>query len=432
MQFFENAVLYPDAEHFNLLKMIVAILTFIYFTYVAIFTGCASLSVFFNILNRREPNSYQQRFSLDLLHFITDRKSAIFLLGVLPLFTMAFTYAQLYQGTSFDIVRYYFIITGFTIVGFVLTIIYKNFMTKPETLLLQLTIGLAGIASFVLSFFILSNTISLQFAPEKWGMASGIIPFFIHGNVLPRFFLLTAYVFSITGAAVLFFFFKWPERVKLTDEKYAAFVKKVSAALSLSFILLQPVFVTWGMLTLPVVAKSNAVFISWLASLIFMFLISIFLFSILTRTDTKYVTITFVLFLLSFLTITVSDQIAGERASLDKAQILIGKAEEIHKKILEAREERVAASMQIDGAQIFGNICSACHKFDVKVVGPPLNTVKEKYQNDVAALNAFIANPVKIRPDFPPMPKQPLNKFEIAAVADYLVTHWKEESAADK
>jgi len=422
MDFFE--ILYPDAEHFLLLKILIAILTFIYFTYVAVFTGSASLSLVFNILDKRESNSMFRRFSNDLIQFVTASKSVIFLLGILPLFTLAFTYAQIYQGTPFEIVKYFLVITIFTFLGFVVIFIYKSFLEKQKNILFQILSGLAGIGLFVTAFFILSNTISLQLKPEKWAFVDYFVPIFIYENVIPRFLLLTVYVFSITGASILFFFFSWPDRKEIEGLEYATFVKKFSAIISLVFTLLQPILIIWNLKTFPEVAKSSAVFTSLFISLFLMLVIALLLYSIITRSDKKYIPATFVLFLASFLTITISDQIAGETASYDKTQLLIAKADEIHKKVTEAREERIAASMQFDGSEVFTNICSACHKFDEKVVGPPLNTVKEKYQSDFEGLQGFILNPEKVNPAYPPMPNQALNRFQAKAVAEYLFEQW--------
>lgn len=422
MDFLE--ILYPDAEHFLLLKILIAILTFIYFTYVAVFTGSTSLSILFNILDKRESNSLFRRFSNDLAQFVTTSKNVVFSLGILPLFTLAFTYAQIYQGTPFKIVQYFLIITLITFHGFIFTFIYKSFLEKKIHVLFQIMPGLIAVGLFVISYFILSNTISLQILPEKWAFIQYPVPIFVYENVIPRFLLLTVYVFAITGASILFFFFSWPDRKEIEGLEYAKFVKKFSAIISLVFILLQPVLVIWNLKTFPEVAKSSAVFTSLFISLFLMLVIALLLYSIIIRSDIKYIPATFILFLASFLTITISDQIAGEAASYDKTQVLISKADEIYKKVIEAREERIAASMQFDGSEVFTNICSACHKFDEKVVGPPLNTVKEKYQNDFEGLQGFLLNPVKVNPAYPPMPNQALNRFQAKAATEYLFEKW--------
>ena len=70
---------------------------------------------------------------------------------------------------------------------------------------------------------------------------------------------------------------------------------------------------------------------------------------------------------------------------------------------------------------MFEQHCTACHRFDRRVVGPPLNEVVPKYREDIDALKEFIRNPVKKNPDYPAMPKLALTEEEIAAVAAYLL-----------
>ncbi len=425
MEFFENFTLFPDSENLLLLKILNTLLTGIYFLYVSIFTGTISLSVVFKVLDRREPNPLYQKFAQDLLKLVTSNKSAVFLLGILPLITLIFSYAQIYQGTSFKIVQYFTFIIIFTIIGFVFSSFFKFYSeTENSSFIFQAGSGLLGIIFFIIACFILSSTTSLLFYPEKWLFVKYAVPFFVYENVIPRFLLFTLYILSITGAAVLFFFFHWPGRTEIQNSEYAQFVKKFSAGLSLITVTILPVFILWNMLTFPDVAKSGLVYNLWIFLLLILMITALLLYTILKRSDFKYGAVTFTLFLISFLTVSTADQIAGTTASYEQSLLLIAKAEKIHQKILIEREERVAASQNIDGSELFAKICSSCHKFDQKVVGPPLNQVKEKYENDVEGLKAFILNPVKIRPDFPPMPKQVLNRFEVGAVAEYLIEQW--------
>ena len=79
---------------------------------------------------------------------------------------------------------------------------------------------------------------------------------------------------------------------------------------------------------------------------------------------------------------------------------------------------------EINGEEISTNICTACHQFDQRVVGPPYMSVLAKYENDKDALVQFIMNPSKIDTDYPPMPNQNLRKPEASAVADYLLQEY--------
>jgi mono/diheme cytochrome c family protein len=80
------------------------------------------------------------------------------------------------------------------------------------------------------------------------------------------------------------------------------------------------------------------------------------------------------------------------------------------------------------GKGVFEQHCTACHRFDRRVVGPPLNEVVPKYRGDIDALKSFISNPVKKNPDYPAMPKLALTEEEIAAVAAYLLEQTASEN----
>ncbi|MEZ4484130.1 MAG: cytochrome c [Syntrophotaleaceae bacterium] len=77
--------------------------------------------------------------------------------------------------------------------------------------------------------------------------------------------------------------------------------------------------------------------------------------------------------------------------------------------------------MDIDSAQLFKQKCGVCHRFDQRLVGPPLDTVLGKYRPDRGALAGFLRNPQKIDPAYPPMPNLNLTEQEAAALADYLL-----------
>ena len=74
------------------------------------------------------------------------------------------------------------------------------------------------------------------------------------------------------------------------------------------------------------------------------------------------------------------------------------------------------------GKGVFEKICNTCHRFDRKVIGPPLNSVLPGYQGKPEELMAFIANPTKKNPDYPAMPNPGLKEDELQAVATYLLS----------
>lgn len=84
------------------------------------------------------------------------------------------------------------------------------------------------------------------------------------------------------------------------------------------------------------------------------------------------------------------------------------------------------------GKRVFTQRCQTCHSFEKRVVGPPFNETLGKYVGNTQSLEGFIANPKKIRPDYPPMPRLGLNDEEIKAVASYLMKRYQEEGPKAK
>ncbi len=74
----------------------------------------------------------------------------------------------------------------------------------------------------------------------------------------------------------------------------------------------------------------------------------------------------------------------------------------------------------VGGGQLFQQKCSVCHSFDQRLVGPPLNSVLDKYRTDKARLSDFLRNPQKIDPSYPAMPNLGLSAQEADAISDYL------------
>ena len=84
-------------------------------------------------------------------------------------------------------------------------------------------------------------------------------------------------------------------------------------------------------------------------------------------------------------------------------------------------------AVTINAAEIYQVKCASCHKWDQKLVGPPHMEVLPKYVGKEAQLVAFIRNPGKVNPDYPPMPNPGLKPNEAEAMAKYLLETYKEK-----
>lgn len=83
---------------------------------------------------------------------------------------------------------------------------------------------------------------------------------------------------------------------------------------------------------------------------------------------------------------------------------------------------RVTAMIE-KGKMTYYGVCSGCHSFSTRLVGPPVNTIQAIYKNNPSGLAEFIAKPVHKRDDYPEMPPQNyLSEETRKAVAEYMLS----------
>lgn len=67
-------------------------------------------------------------------------------------------------------------------------------------------------------------------------------------------------------------------------------------------------------------------------------------------------------------------------------------------------------------------VCSGCHTYTGRMIGPPVKVIQALYMDDPKGLAEYIANPVKKRQDYPEMPPQDyLDEETRLAVAEYVL-----------
>ena len=81
-----------------------------------------------------------------------------------------------------------------------------------------------------------------------------------------------------------------------------------------------------------------------------------------------------------------------------------------------------AAPPMTTGDEVFAGVCSGCHAYSMRLIGPPVTEIQAKYQGQPEGIVAFALAPHKVRDNFPPMPSQGhLGKDRLAAVAQYFL-----------
>ena len=79
-------------------------------------------------------------------------------------------------------------------------------------------------------------------------------------------------------------------------------------------------------------------------------------------------------------------------------------------------------SIDEKGKMTYYGVCSECHSYSTRLVGPPVNVIQALYKDNPKGLAAYIASPVHKREDYPEMPPQNyLTEETRQAVAEYLL-----------
>jgi parallel beta-helix repeat protein len=80
-------------------------------------------------------------------------------------------------------------------------------------------------------------------------------------------------------------------------------------------------------------------------------------------------------------------------------------------------------TLEEKGKMTYYGVCSGCHAYNTRLVGPPVKVIQALYKNNPQGIVEYIANPVHKREDYPEMPPQNyLTEETRQAVAEYLLT----------
>lgn len=293
--------------------------------------------------------------------------------------------------------------------GLSLLTLYRRMLRQGGGLPLRPGCGLAGIALVLASSFLLFCGSGLLVMPEKWPILEAMPLSLLSWSGAGRYFEFTSLSFVAAGAVIL----QLSERSAIPDEALAA--RRLGGGMALTFLLAWPPAVLFTLFNLPAIALSGPV---WLLAAVTLALPATgawLTVGILCRPDKSRAWPLLAISLALFPLWIANDHISRENV-LDEAT-----REGVAAIPPAAVIKPPAGVAPVSGAAVFEKVCMACHRFDEKLIGPPLNTVAPKYRKDPRALQAFIRNPVKRDPAYPAMPKLPLSEAEINAVAAYLL-----------
>lgn len=431
-------------EHFHLLVFITALSSVVFVPYLAFALGSSALSVWLDHSGRKTKHPALVKAAKTLANTAFATKSVVTFLGLLPGAVLVFAYAQMMQATSalsVGLAGFGFL---FLLAALVLLYAYK-YTFRVECVLESFETALKkqrttpaeemqeysrsneqahrvsgrwGLITLLISSYLYTSAVAVTVSPENWDSVGSLFDVLLSADAWVRFLLLLAFSAGMTGTGTLFFAYAWKLRPHAMDETVLPLLRRLGMRLSIISLLALPLLMILILTALPGVALSGTIYSLAAVAIALFFLAAHFIYAFHTEASTRALTAAFVLFLGGGAVLTVNDHVALALATRGHAAILASASDKL---VEEMKSKLGVVAAAPTGEDIYNARCSACHLFDQKKVGPPYLETIPQYRGKKANLIAFILNPMKKNPAYPPMPNQGLKPVEADSIATYLL-----------
>lgn len=411
--------------------IIVLILSFLlHILFVNLMVGGTLLTLWYQIKGLK--NKDYDTLAREIASTITVNKSLAVVLGVAPLLGINTLYTVYFYSANALTGAFWISIVPLVTITFLLIYAHKYSWDKLSNNK-PLHISIIGFASFILLFIplIFLSNINLMLFPEKWADIKGFFSALTLPNVFPRYLHFLTASLAITS---LFLFAYFGRKRYSAEGKYKSLsipqVRKKIYNVAFVATVTQLVFGPVLLLTLP--SKG----INWTMMFIILGGVTLSIFALvwmwksINGTD-ELINKNFIK-VATVITCTVIFMGTGRhfyRAnSLKEHQQLITRRTELHKQMVEQAKinllnpDSEAQETLSPGEVLFNKNCAVCHKYDSRLVGPPVTEMIEIYSNDPKAMKDWIIEPGRKRMDYPQMTGFPnLTEAELTNLTDYLL-----------
>ena len=446
MEFLNNFVLPQSAEHIELLHYMLLIVLFLFIPFISIVFGGIFLSVIYKKRAEKNNNNFYFRLSKDIAEITTVNKSAGFIFGIVPLLTSILIYSQLLHNSKITNLNYLGFALVFIVVALVFIYSYRYSLSfnrifgslsdkniadplliddvnrlSDESKRISRKAGNFGLLFLFLGIWFFITALSIPSIYLLWNVDSFLGGLF-SWKVLSRFFYYIFYALALAGGMVLFIFLEDEKKKRIKDEEYSLFAKQKILRVTFFSTVTIPLFALVNVFSLPVSALTGTVFTYAIISLALLFIGYHFLYLLTKEIKGTTAALLFLTLIFSIAAFIISDQKAMATSTQVHSAVL---SAEFDKYLAELKGEGKVVS--INAKDIYEVKCASCHKWDQKLVGPAHMDVIPKYVGKGSQLIAFIRNPIKVDPAFPPMPNPGLKPNEAEAVAKYLLETYNEK-----
>lgn len=445
MNFFEQLVVPPTAENMSLLNLVQIVSFVVFYPFLGMLIGGSFLSLIFGYLGKRKNIDIYKMFAEDVIMKLTVSRNAGYALIILPVISIAIIFSQFLYSSNIISVSLFFVSALIYLIAVIYVYKYRasfqissvlytyNSLVQQDKIPVEVKdfinktadekprYGKLAVILLLLATFLFTGSLTVAGNIQEWKDFPTILSVIFSGKVWLNFTDFLIFAFAVTGASILFFFFYWQNGIKFENEEYKDFVRKFAGSLTLISVLALPVFLFISFILLPRQAYSSGVFIFSGLAFFCLLIAGNFTYAILKNSEIRYSSGVFFSVLFAVIFIVIKNQFAFDNSVKTHTVAVNQKAEEMLKEKLPLTKKVV----EISGEDIYNGRCAACHKFDVKLVGPPYKETLPKYNGDIKKLAAYIYNPTKINPEYPAMPNQGLKMAEAEAVAKFLLEKYQ-------
>jgi cytochrome c len=287
-----------------------------------------------------------------------------------------------------------------------------------ETVATHFTAGRLGVFALSVASFLLVSALTIATNPATWSEVNSVFALFISLDVLIRVLQFVALAAGATGVGILYFFFAWEKGKNQLNDEQRAIARRLAIRLVTASFLSLPVCVVLAIVLLPPASLSGMLYGFVGVAIALLFLAAQYVYAFTRDAHPRYLNSAVFTLAVSFVFLSVNDQVAIHNATTVQAAYLAYRYDLATEELKSKLGVTVAA---LTGEDIYNGRCSACHLFDQKKIGPAYKDVIPKYAGKKDLIMAFVLNPVKKDPAFPPMPNQGLKPAEADSIVSYIL-----------
>ncbi|KAF0140204.1 MAG: cytochrome c class I [Stygiobacter sp.] len=446
MDFLDKLVLPQSAHHMVLIKYLLVLANILLVPYLSVLTGSLIFSIYFKRQAEKKNNPHAYRFSKELVDLVTFNKSVAIALGIVPLLSSSFGYAQLLHLSNFEVSNYLLLSALLLLAAIVMIFTFKySFHFKDifraadekgigssefekeqinkysvNTNSMNRKAGKIALYATIFAVYFYVGAVQLAIDSERWTAGTNVFSIVFSLSTVVNFLQFFVGSLALTSIVVLYKYFRPNSDVKGEGE-YFDYIKKFSLSNSLILTIAFPLMIAIGTVVKTKFALSFMVFAYAIAAILLLLFVSSLIYFMLKENHLKYNLAVLFLYVVVFALLIIKDQYAFDTSTQKHFAVLAANYTEYETNL----KADLGIGPAISGADIYNGRCIACHNFDKKVVGPPYNETLPKYEGKKADLVKYILSPVKINAAYPAMPNQGLKPKEAEAIADYILATYK-------